>query len=126
MDEFDEEDLPEPLRSIVFAAVDPESYFRRTAARQMVREFYKKFGDQVLWDLLSAIDATDKFASMVVLERAEVDNYLYENHGTFDDSMFVKVQLTEEWNEFMSETVRRSGLAASKAIEEVLRSERDA
>lgn len=124
--DFDEEDLPEPLRAIVFAAVDPEAYFRRTAARQMVREFYKKFGDQVLWDLLSAIDAVDKFASLVVLERAEVDNYLFENHGLFDDSMYVKIQMTDEWNDFMAETVRRSGLAASKAIEQVLESERDA
>lgn len=123
--DFDEDDLPEALQAIVFAAVDPEAYFRRTAARQMVREFYKKFGDQVLWDLLSAIDSIDKFASLVVLERAEVDNYLFEHHGVFDDSMFIKIQMTETWNEFMAETVRRSGLAASKAIEEVLESERD-
>ena len=124
--DFDEDDLPEPLRAIVFAAIDPEAYFRRTAARQMVREFYKKFGDPVLWDLLTALDSIDKFASLVVLERAEVDNYLFENHGVFDDSMFIKIQLTDAWNDFMSETVQRSGLAASKAIEEVLESERDA
>lgn len=121
--DIDDEDLPEPIRSLVFAAVDPEAYFRRTAARQMVREFHKKFGDVVLFDLLGAIDSIDRVASMVVLERAEVDNYMFQNHGSFDDDMFAKLQMTEAWNNFMSETVQRSGFAASKAIEEVMEEE---
>lgn len=121
--DFDDEDLPEAIQALVFAAVDPEAYFRRTAARQMVREFYKKFGDQVLFDLLAAIDSIDKFASLVVLERPEVDNYLFEHHGFFDNDMFIKLQMTEAWNNFMAETVQRSGLAASKAIEEILSDE---
>lgn len=114
---------PERLQNIVSAAIDPETMFRRSAARGLVSEFHKRFGDYGLVDLLVAIDNRDRLSSLIVLERNEVDNYLYEYHGTFDPDMMTKIQLTDAWEQFVTETVQRSGLAAAASIEEVMQQE---
>lgn len=111
---------PERIDNIVQAAVDPETMFRRSAARGLVGEFHKRFGDYGLVDLMVAIDNRDRFASLIVLERNEVDNYLFQYHGTFDPDIMAKIQLTDAWEEFVTDTVKRSGLAAAAAIEEVI------
>jgi len=119
----DEALTPEQINALVYAAIDPEAVFRRQAAAGLVREFHKKFGDMALVDLLVAVDNVEKFASLIVLERNEVDNYLFEKHGTFDDDIMTKIQMTEAWDEFVQDTIEKSGLAASKAIEQVVRGE---
>jgi hypothetical protein len=125
MDDNKDEGLtPEQINNLVFSAVDPEAVFRRQAAGGLVREFHKKFGDVGLVDLVVAVDNVDRFSSLIVLERGEIDNYTFAHHGTFDPDMMQKIQMTEAWEEFVHDVIQRSGLAASKAIEEVLRLER--
>jgi len=119
----DEDELPEDVQSLVSSAINPEAHFRRMAAKSMVREFYKRFGDMALVDILIAIDNMDRFTSVVVMERNEVDDYVFSNYGVFDDSMYVKAQMTESWNDFLNDVVHRSGLAAAKACDEVLKAE---
>jgi hypothetical protein len=119
----DEALTPEQINALVYAAIDPEATFRRQAAAGLVREFHKKFGDMALVDLLVAVDNVEKFASLIVLERNEVDNYLFEKHGTFDEDIMTKIQMTEAWDEFVHQVIESSGLAASKAIEQIVRNE---
>jgi len=117
-----EDDLTpeERLENLVYRVIDPESHFRRAAAHGLVRELQSRFGPAALIDMLIAIDNTNMLASMIVLDRNEVDDYLYTKYGTFDDDMMVKVQLTDAWEDFTSEIIQRSGLAAAKAINEVM------
>jgi hypothetical protein len=115
-----DEDLPEEIKSLVASAINPEGHFRRMAAKSIVREFHKRFGDMALLDILVAVDGMDKYASAIVMERSEIDNYVFQHYGVYDDDMFTKAQMTDAWNDFMDETVHRSGLAAAKAVEEVL------
>jgi len=119
----DEALTPEQINALVYAAIDPEATFRRQAAAGLVREFHKKFGDMALVDLLVAVDNVEKFAYLIVLERNEVDNYLFEKHGTFDQDIMTKIQMTEAWDEFVHQVIEGSGLAASKAIEQIVRNE---
>jgi len=119
----DEALTPGQINALVYAAIDPEATFRRQAAAGLVREFHKKFGDMALVDLLVAVDNVEKFASLIVLERNEVDNYLFEKHGTFDEDIMTKIQMTEAWDEFVHQVIESSGLAASKAIEQIVRNE---
>ena len=124
MREEDKPLTPEQIENIVFSAIDPEATFRKHAAKGLIREFHKRFGDIGLVDVLIAIDNTDRFASMIVLERNEIDNYAYEKWGVFDPDMITKVQLTEAWDDFVHETIHRSGQAATTAIEQVLQAEK--
>lgn len=117
---------PDQINNIVFTVIDPTSAFRRTAARGLVREFHKRFGDLGLVDLLIALDNTDRFASMIVLERNEIENHLFENYGMFDEDLITKVQFTEAWDEFVHDTIERSGVAAARAVAQVIAEERDA
>lgn len=123
MHDNDQPLTPEQINNIVFSAIDPEATFRKHAAKGLIREFHKRFGDLGLVDLLIAVDNTDRFASMIVLERNEIDNYTYEKWGVFDPDMITKVQFTEAWDDFVHETIQRSGTAATLAIEQVLQAE---
>jgi len=114
---------PEQITNIIFSAIDPETTFRKNAAKGLIREFHKRFGDLGLVDLLIAIDNTDRFASLIVLERNEVDNHAFEKHGVFDPDMITKIQFTEAWENFVHDTIHQSGQAASLAIEEVIKTE---
>jgi hypothetical protein len=123
MDEENHPLTPQQIENIIYSAIDPETTFRKHAAKGLIREFHKRFGDTGLIDLLIAIDNTDRFASMIVLERNEVDNHTYEKWGVFDPDMITKIQLTEAWDDFVHDTIHRSGQAATIAIEQVLAAE---
>jgi hypothetical protein len=120
----DEALTPEQMSAVVFSAVNPEAVFRRQAARGLVRQFHKQFGDVGLVDLLVAIDNRERFASLIVLERNEVDNYMFSRYGTFDSDMMTKVQFTEVWEDFVHEVIHASGLAAAAAVDQVMAIER--
>lgn len=123
MGEENSEEMEDRLQNIVFAAVDPESVFRRSAAKGLVGEFHKRFGDYGLVDLLVSIDNIERFATLIVLERNEIDNYMFERYGTFDPDIVMKVQMTDAWEKFVHECVHASGMAQANAIEEVVRNE---
>lgn len=115
---------PEQITNLIFTVIDPEAAFRKNAARGLVREFQKRFGDLGLVDLLIALDSTDRFASMIVLERNEIENHLFERYGLFDEDLITKVQFTDAWDDFVHDTIDRSGIAAAKAIAEVIATEK--
>lgn len=123
MGEENSEEIANRIQNIVFAAVDPESVFRRSAAKGLVTEFHKRFGDYGLVDLLVSIDNIERFATLIVLERNEIDNYMFEKYGTFDPDIMLKVQMTDAWEKFVHECIHASGLAQANAIEEVVRTE---
>lgn len=116
---------PEQINNIVFAAVDPESTFRRTAAKGLIREFHRRFGDIGLVDLLICLDNMDRFSSLIVLERNEIEEYAFNNYGIFDPDMITKVQFTKAWEDFVHEVIEMSGLASAAAVNEVVVSERE-
>jgi hypothetical protein len=123
MDEEQQDGTDERLNQIVFAAVDPESVFRRIAAKGLVETFRRRFGDYGLVDLLVAVDNQERFSSLIVLERNEVDNYMYQKFGTFDPDIMMKIQMTDAWDVFVHECIHASGLASANAIEEVVKGE---
>jgi hypothetical protein len=114
---------PDQIHSIINTVIDPETSFRKHAARGLVREFHKRFGDLGLLDLLIALDNTDRFASMIVLERNELENTLFERHGVFDEDIITKVQFTDVWEDFIHNTIHQSGIAAQAAIDEIIQTE---
>ena len=115
---------PEQITNIIHTVIDPETMFRKRAANGLVREFQKRFGDLGLVDLLVALDNLDRFASMIVLERNELENTLFARHGVFDENIITKVQFTDVWENFIHDTIHNSGLAASAAIDEVVATEK--
>lgn len=111
------------MRSLVFSLVSPEQTFRRHTVKRIVNEFMKRYGQDVLIDFLAAVDSTDLLASVVVLDRSEVDEYMFHKYGLFDDDMIVKIQMTDRWQQFLLQVVELSGEAIPESIEEVMSTE---
>lgn len=111
------------MRSLVFSLVSPEQVFRKQTVRRIVNEFMKRYGSDVLVDFLVAVDSTDLLASVVVLDRGEVDEYMFRKYGLFDDDMMVKIQMTDRWQQFLLQVVEMSGEAIQESIEEIARNE---
>lgn len=111
------------MRSLVFSLVSPEQTFRRQTVKRIVNEFMKRYGQDVLIDFLVAIDSTDLLASVVVLDRSEVDEYMFRKYGLFDDDMVVKIQMTDRWQQFLLQVLELSGQAIPESIEEVMATE---
>jgi hypothetical protein len=117
-------DQPDPrMNSLIFSLVRPEQVFRKNIVKGIVNEFLKRYGHHVLVDFLVAIDATDMLASVIVLDRGEVDEYVFQKYGFFDENMMIKVQMTERWEKFAHDVMEMSGEATQEAIEEVMRQE---
>jgi hypothetical protein len=120
MDEEQQESIGNDIHKIIQYAMNPEAAFRRKSAVNMVKEFHKRYGDAVLVDILVGVDRIEKLSSAVVLERSEIDNYVFAKYGVFDEDMFIKLQLTDSWEEFMNQLVHDSGRAAVDAVSEVM------
>jgi hypothetical protein len=67
----------------------------------------------------------DRFSSLIVLERNEIEEYAFNNYGIFDPDMITKVQFTKAWEDFVHEVIEMSGLASAAAVNEVVVSERE-
>ena len=65
-----------------------------------------------------------RFSSVVIIDRDEIDNYLFNTYGSFDPDMFEKVQLTQEWDDFIVETMDRAGAALGKIVDGIVASEK--
>lgn len=111
------------MQSLVFSLVSPEKVFRKQTVKRIVSEFMKRYGSDVLIDFLVAVDSTDLLASVVVLDRGEVDEYMFQKYGLFDDDMMVKVQMTDRWEQFLRDAVEMSGQATEEAITEIAKNE---
>lgn len=123
MSEFDEYPaLPnENFSKLVESATNPAAFFRRGICRRLVHQINNQFGVEGLYDLLTGIDEVGKFASVVVIDRDEVDNYLFEEHGVFDPDMFEKVQLSDKWSDFLSSIMTQTGDTLGEIIDEEIR-----
>lgn len=121
---MDDEGLtPDKLERIIESAVHPRDAYRRAICRRLVTQTFRQFGPESVIDMLSAIDDLGHFASVVLIDRDEIDNYLFLEHGSFDSTMFDKVQDTDEWQEFIDETLARAGAVLGKIIDELVEQE---
>lgn len=118
-----EEQPPMNFGKLVESATNPAAFFRRGVCRRLVRQIHNQFGVEGLYDLLTGIDDTGKFVSIVIADRDEIDNYLFEQHGTFDPDMFDKVQLTDEWDDFIASIIEQAGTTLGGIIDDQI--ERD-
>lgn len=118
-----DDETEDRMRKLVHSAVDPIAVFQRQQCRALVNEFYRRFGPDVLIDILVAVDATEHIASAVVADKAEVENYVFAKYGIYDENMFMKIQLTSAWERFQDQLMELSGQAAAEAVDEVLASE---
>ena len=121
---MDDDLTPERLKRIVDSAANPITSYRRQICRRLAKQTYNQFGIDGLLDLLSGIDEAGRFASIVVADRDEIDNYLFLEHGAFDPDMFEKVQITDEWDQFVAETMDRAGAVVGKIIDGLIEQEK--
>jgi hypothetical protein len=112
---------PEKIQRLVESATNPVAHYRRQICRRLARQTYNQFGIDGLMDLLTGIDDAGRFSSVVVIDRDEIDNFLFETYGIFDPDMFEKVQMTDEWDEFIAETIERSGMVIGRIIDSIVR-----
>lgn len=112
---------PEQIDRIIDAAVNPHLAFRNMLCRRLVGQIHAQFGVDGLGELLRAIDDQGKFASMVLIDRGEVENYVFEHYGVFDEYVFEDIQMTERWSEFMEETGKEASHVLGEIIDEILK-----
>lgn len=112
---------PERIHKLIQSATNPVAHYRRQVCKRLANQIYNQFGIDGLLDLLSGIDDAGRFASVVVIDRDEIDNFLFETYGIFDPDMFEKVQLSEAWDDFLAETLEKSGKALGEIIESIVR-----
>jgi hypothetical protein len=88
--------------------------------RRIVGQIHGQFGVDGLGELLRAIDDRGNFASMVLIDRGEVDNYIFNHYGVFDEYVFEDIQLTEQWSDFMEKTSEEASHVLGEIIDEIL------
>lgn len=120
----DEGLTPDKIQRLVNSAINPQVEYRRSICKRLITQTFRQFGQESILDMLTAIDDLGKFASIVVIDRDEIDNYLFLEHGAFDPSMYEKVQMTDEWRDFVEETLATSGAVLGKIIDAIIEDER--
>lgn len=111
---------PEKYERIIEAAINPHVAFRQMLCQRLVSQIHAQFGPAGLGELLSAIDEQGRFASLVVADRGEVDNYVFEHYGVFDEFLFEDIQISEQWMDFLEETTRNASVVLGEVIDELL------
>jgi hypothetical protein len=113
----EEEFKPENLHKLVESAVNPKAHYRRSICRRLAFQTLNQFGTEGLFDLMSGIDDAGQFQTLIIADRDEIDNYLFQKYGIFDNDMFEKVQLSEEWNEFLGTMMEQGSAVLEKIIQ---------
>lgn len=121
---MDDGSEPDKLQRLVDSAVNPVQAYRRQICHRLVKQSYNQFGIDGLLDLLGGIDMVGRFSSVVIIDRDEIDNYLFNTYGSFDPDMFEKVQLTQEWDDFIVEVMDRAGATLGKIVDGIVASEK--
>lgn len=123
---MDDEGLtPKKIEKLVESAVNPTVAYRREICRRLAKQIYNQFGLDGLFDLLTGIDEIGKLTSVVISERSEIENYVFEKHGVFDPDIFEKVQLSDEWDELLDELIQNAGQGVASIIDNVIAREND-
>lgn len=119
----DEDMTPERLHKLIESAVNPKAHYRRNICRRLATQTYNQFGVEGLFDLLSGIDDAGRFQSVIIADRDEVDNYLFKECGIFDQDMFEKIQMTDEWDAFIQSVLDQSSVVLAEIIKQIVESE---
>lgn len=112
---------PERIQKLIESATNPVAHYRRQICARLASQIYNQFGIDGLLDLLTGIDNAGRFSSIVVIDRDEIDNFLFDTYGVFDPDMFEKVQLTESWDDFIAETLEKAGKVLGEIVEDILK-----
>lgn len=121
---MDDEGLtPKKLERLINSATNPTVAYRREICRRLARQIYNQFGPEGLFDLLTSIDDIGNMSSVVVSERTEVENYLFKEHGIFDPDIFEKVQLSDEWDEFVDAVFESAGETVARIVDDIVAGE---
>ena len=117
--EFDEDDLS--LEDL--PAMDREVMFGIAFCNYIVKKLIEDFGDDAILDLLFAIDRNMGWSSEILANRHEVDDLLLENHGSFDQHIWVKVQDTKAWAKMHRQVYKMTRRYLAAAVDEVVHEE---
>lgn len=116
---------PKKLEKLVNSAINPTVAYRKEICRRLARQIHNQFGIEGLFDLLTGIDEIGNLSSVVISERTEIDNYLFENYGIFDPDMFEKIQLSDEWDDLLADILENVGSRVAEIIDGIVESEND-
>ena len=123
---MDDEGLtPKKLERLIRSAVNPTVAYRREICVRLARQIYNQFGMDGLFDLLNGIDQIGSMSSLVISERTEIENYVFQKHGVFDPDIFEKIQLTDEWDELIEELIEDAGNGVARIIDTLIEDARD-
>lgn len=123
MDEHESD--AERLNHLIQSAVNPKDHYRRAICRRLASQTFHQFGVEGLMDLLTGVDDIGKFQSVIVADRDEIDNYVFEKYGIFDPDMMEKIQMSDKWDSFLSDMLAESSKMLGEIIKDVIESERN-
>ena len=122
---MDEDDFTsDKIHKLIESAINPRAFYRRNICKRLVSQIYNQFGVDGILDILTGVDEIGRFQSVIVADRYEIDNYLYSEHGIFDADMFEKVQMTDEWDDFMNLTLEQSSIVLGAIVDSIVRKEK--
>lgn len=111
---------PDKLQRLVDSAVNPTLAYRRQICRRLARQTYNQFGLEGLFDLLGGIDDAGSFCSVVVAEKSEIENYVFNKYGVFDNDIYEKIILSEEWSDFIEEMLESASDKMAEIIADIV------
>jgi hypothetical protein len=115
---------PKKLERLINSVTNPVVAYRREICFRLVRQTYNQFGMEGLYDILTGVDNIGSMTSVVVSDRNEIENYVFEHYGIFDPDIFEKMQLSQEWEDFMGELLEWSSQRIADIIEKVIEEEK--
>lgn len=116
----DEGLTPKKIERLVKSAINPTLAYRREICRRLARQIYNQFGMDGLYDLLNGVDEMGSMSSVVISERNEIENYLFQKHGIFDPDIFEKVQLSDDWDELLARLIDDAGQGVAEIIDNIV------
>jgi hypothetical protein len=116
---------PKKLERLINSAANPVVAYRREICFRLVRQTYNQFGMEGLYDILTGVDNIGSMTSVVVSDRNEIENYVFEKYGIFDPDMFEKMQLSQDWEDFMGELLEWSSQRIADIIDKVIEDEKN-
>ena len=115
---------PKKLERLVGSAVNPTVAYRKEICRRLARQIYNQFGPEGLYDLLNGIDDIGNMASIVIAEKNEIENYLFQTHGIFDQDIFEKILLSDEWDDLIANLIEDAGERVAGIIDSIIENEK--
>lgn len=89
----------------------------------LLENMVNDLGSIIVYDMLVAIDRTQKWHTDITGSQAEVEQILLERHGAFDADIWHKVQTTKAWRDFHEKIYSLSKRFLNQAVDEVVHRE---